>query len=106
MSFLTVIKRELYDERKHAGTREKVLVDTRALWELVSQFEVLDATERALHREQRGLEVTEWLRNLIIAAYQQQGKNSEATLMLVMDTLRPLMEERAKELEITRKFTG
>jgi len=44
------------------------------------------------------------LHNSIEAAYHRQGKDAETTLMLIMDTLRPLMESRHRDQEAIYRF--
>ena len=105
MNFLQRLKEELNDPKNCMGQREKVLVSTKALRELLYHFETLDSYERATHKETRKQHINEQLRHTICASYHQQGKNTETTLMLIMDTLRPLMEERHKEKEMVR-FNG
>jgi hypothetical protein len=104
MSFIKRLKNDLNDSMKHRDMRSKAHVDASALRELIDRFEDMDATERALNYEARYLEVNHQLHNLIVASYNKQGKNAETTLMLIMDTLRPLMKEREKENEIKYRF--
>jgi len=105
MNYLQRLKNELNDPRNCGGQREKVLISTKALRELLYHFESLDSYERATHKEARRRHISEQLHSTICACYQQQGKNAETTLMVIMDTLRPLMEERQKEKEVIR-FTS
>lgn len=98
-SFLTRLKSEMYNERQH-GYREKVLVSRRALETLLHHFEDMDAYLRATPPEVRQKHIREKLHHTLRAMYEQQGKDSEATLMAVMDTLRPLMEERQRQREL------
>lgn len=103
MNFLQRIKSQMNDPRNgRMGRGQMVRVDSDALSELVHHFESLDTYERATHSEARRQHISEQLHNTICACYQQQGKNAETTLMLIMDTLRPLMEERHKEKEMIR----
>lgn len=104
MNFLERIKEELNGPRNRQGTRDKVVVDARSLRELLDHFETMDTAERALHLEGRALEIEHQLHNLIVAAYHQQGKDAETTLMLIMGTLQPLMESRRKEREAIYRF--
>lgn len=105
MDFLQRIKDELLDPRNTRGMRGKVSVSVKELDSLIYHFEELDSYARATDRTSRALHVNECLHNTIIAAYQQQGRNAETTLMVIMDTLLPLMEERNKERELIR-YTG
>ena len=104
MSFLKRLKSDLNEPMNLRGMRSKVMVDASSLHELIYRFEDMDATERALDYDARYLEVNHQLHNLIVASYNKQGRNAETTLMLIMDTLRPLMKEREKENEINYRF--
>jgi aspartate carbamoyltransferase catalytic subunit len=106
MNFIERIKADLNEPKNRQGMREKVVVNAHALRKLLEHFETMDTAERALHPESRALEVNHQLHNLIEAAYHQQGKNAETTLMLVMSTLLPLMKERHKEQEAIHRFGG
>lgn len=103
MNFLQRIKDNLNDYRNNHGRRQQVIVDTSALRELIDRFEDLDTECRALHPKARNQAIEKQLHDTINAVYQKQGKNAETTLMLIMDTLRPLMEERHKQQEIVRR---
>jgi len=104
MNFLKRLKSDLNEPMNLRGMRSKVHVDARSLRELIHHYENMESTERALNYEARYLEVNHQLHNLITASYHKQGRNAETTLMLIMDTLRPLMKERDKENEINYRF--
>jgi len=104
MNFLERIKKDINDPRNRQGMRERVVVDARSLRELLEHFETMDTAERALHKDARRLEIEHQLHNLIEAAYHQQGKDAETTLMLIMETLLPLMESRRKERGTIHRF--
>jgi len=95
---LKKIKCSLSDIRNQRGMRDKVLIDARALYELIDNFEDMDAVFRVNHASNGDDNIRNVLRYAIEAVYRQQGRSSEMTLMIIMDTLRPLMEERAKIL--------
>jgi hypothetical protein len=102
MSFIERIKQNLNDERNRRGMRDKVLVDARALDELVRHYDVLDSAERALHPEARRQQIFKQLHDTLAAAYHQQSCDSELTLMVVMETLLPLIEQKQRD-RITRR---
>ena len=104
MKFLERIKRDLNDVERRSGMRSDVIVDSRSLYELIRRFEEMGTAERALQLEGRVQDVNQQLCNSIKAAYQQQNKNGETTLMLIMSTLMTLMEENHKGLEIMHMF--
>lgn len=98
------IKTDLYGERNRRGNRETSVVDTRSLLELLRHYESLDSEARALHPEGRRQEINEQLHHMITASYIKQGKNAETTLMLIMDTLRPLMEQKEKDAAVKARW--
>jgi len=101
MNFLERIKSQMYDPRNgRMGHGQLVRVDSSALSELVHHFESIDSYHRATHEGAKREHINEQLHNTIKAAYEQQGRNAEYTLMAIMDTLRPLMEERYKERNV------
>ena len=81
--------------------REKTVVNTRDLIALVENFETLDADARAMYPGEREANINQQLSYAIIATYHH-SKNTEYTLMTIMDTLIPLMEENQKMQEIKR----
>lgn len=100
MNFLDIINRDLSDLRNLQGMREKMYVNSRAIRELVRHYEELDSFHRVTSIDDRGAVLEEKLHNCIKAVYENQGKNAETTLMLIMDTLRPLMERRYKDQQL------
>ena len=95
MSFLKRVKTDLDDRSR--GIRELVTVDRRSLTELVDHFERLDSSERA---SQPVRDLNENLNHAIEAVYKN-NKCSETTLLIIMRTLKPLIDERLKEKAIT-----
>lgn len=105
MSFLKKIKADLRNEEKMRGMRGKVTVDTKSLMELVAHFESLDSYHRSTSYDFKREVAARQLGELITTVYRLESKNSEKTLMIIMDTLRPLMEERHKEEDFKTYFT-
>ena len=97
MNFIETIKRDLSQERNLRGLRGRVLVDARALYALIETYETLDSQARVLYEGSAGLELDHQLRNTITALYHRERKNTETTLMTIMQTLLPLMERKEKE---------
>ena len=102
MNFVKTLQEQINDPIRSRGRQCEVTVSHRALRELLMHFEELDSYCRATHPETRSRDINNQLAYTIEAAYQQQGKSSERTLMLIMDTLRPLMEKRHKDRQITQ----
>lgn len=98
-NFVKTIKREINDLMNCRGQREKCLVSTRALHALLDDYERLDTYVQATSLDAQRINIQQHLHHTIQAAYEQQNKNAETTLMLIMDTLRPLMEERHNQKE-------
>ena len=94
MSFLNTIKNALHDERYHRGSRGQTLVNTKALIELIDHFERLDL-ERRLdcdHTKQDPWRILFHSLDLCYKLEKDEGK----LLLFIMDTLKPLIQERIK----------
>lgn len=94
MNFLQRIKAQLYDPRQgRVGMGQQVRVDSIALSELIDNFESLDSQFRASFKHH---DLRAHLRDAITAMYHNQGRNSELTLLVIMETLTPLIEANEK----------
>lgn len=91
MSFLDKIKSDIKDPRNQRGSRYQVLVDIHSLYELVEAFERCDSGLKAL--TSTGVDLEEMLHYAITALYHRDN-DSDKTLMIIMQTLLPLMRER------------
>lgn len=98
MNFLEQIKEKLDSPRNRAGMRDQVTVNTRALRELIHHFERLDSDARSEHYRLAGAPPEQQLSEIIKTVYHKQGRNSEITLLIIMDTLTPLIEAKRKEI--------
>jgi len=98
MSFLTHLKSAVFDTRR--GNREQVTVNRSALLDLLYHFDRLDTEARA-QIDTRDL--NENLHHAIEAVYKNNDC-SEKTLLIVMDTLGPLIRERLKENDLKGMF--
>lgn len=98
MNFLERIKEELDSPRNRAGMRDQVAVNTRALRELIHHFERLDSEARAEHNSRAGAPLEQQLSEIIKAVYHKHDRNSDTTLLVIMDTLTPLIEAKRKEI--------
>jgi hypothetical protein len=94
MTFLELIKRDLDDYRMRARDG-KVVVNRRALEELVSHFERVDSELRSRYSADKE-SFMRHLRDAITAAWHRSDKNGERTMMVIMDTLHPLLIEKEK----------
>ena len=102
MNSLARLKENLTSPRQRIG-QQSVVVDRRHLREILEHFEQLDTAARALHPETQGRHVYERLALDIEAAYQQ-SRDGEALLVVIMETLGPLIKERRKQVEIARRM--
>ena len=98
MNFLKHLKDKAFD--RSYGNREQVTVDRKALLDLIEHFERLDSADRA-QADTRDL--NENLHYAIEAVYKN-SKCTETTLLIVMQTLEPLIKERLKTSELKNKF--
>lgn len=94
MSFLTTIKNALHDERHRRGSQGHTLVPTRALIELVEHFERLD-NERRLDCDHTKQDPWRILFSSLCLCYQLE-KDEGKLWLFIMDTLKPLIQERIK----------
>ena len=98
MNFLKHLKDKAFDRRY--GNREQVTVDRKALLDLIEHFERLDSADRA---QVDTRDLNENLHYAIEAVYKN-NKCTETTLLIVMQTLEPLIKERLKTSELKNKF--
>jgi len=102
MNFLKSIKSQIYDPRMgNHSHKERVLVNTRDLRELIDNFEKLDTDARSAHE---GQPLNQRLAHTLEAVFHQNEKDGEITLLIIMETLRPLIEERRKQKIIEKKY--
>ena len=96
MSFLQTIKTQLYDERKQRGrgARSIATVDRKSLEELIRHFESLDSEARDRNTQSDDLHLQ---LHVTLEALYKEGRDGERLMMIVMDTLAPLIRERVKQ---------
>lgn len=97
MSFIETIKRDMYDEHQRRGLRNKVVVDTRALRELIEHYEKMDSFARS--ESDMHCSLHHKLHNVLDALYSE-NHDSERLMLDVMGILKPMIERRVKESEI------
>lgn len=101
MDFLSRIKKDLYDARRQQGLRDKTMVDTRCLMELIERFEVMDNEERLRHGSGH-IGLDHHLHNAVLAVYHAKKRNAEETMLIVMETLKPLIEENRRMINLKK----
>ena len=102
MTFLTRIKEQITDPRMGNNPRkERVLVNARDLQKLIYHFERIDSEMRALDHHPS---VHQVLSRAIESEFYNNGKDGEVSLLVIMDTLKPLIEERHKQKQIERRI--
>ena len=94
MGFLNTIKNTLHDERHHRGSQGHTLVPTRAFIELVEHFERLDSEHRSISTQV--CEPLEHRLHTILEALYKEGMCGEQLMLIIMDTLKPLIKDRQK----------
>lgn len=102
MSFLTRIKEQMTDPRwgnRHG--KHRVLVAGADLRELIDHFERIDSEMRSRSHSPT---VHETLARAIEAEFHNNGKDGEVSLLVIMDTLKPLIEERHIQKQIERRI--
>jgi hypothetical protein len=102
MNFLENLKDQIEDPRLGNGRhKSKVLVSQHDLRELIHYFELLDSTARLENREPKPAyhHLHEAISQVFIANHNQ----GDITLLAIMETLAPLIEDNQKEKAIGRK---
>ena len=101
MNFLQVIKRDMYDEKSRRGFQNKCIVDTRALCDLIDNFERLDSFVRS--QNDMHTELEQKLSN-VLQAFYCENHDSERLMLLIMKILGPMIERRIKESTINNIY--
>jgi hypothetical protein len=102
MGFIERIKEQIIDPRMGNHQRkERVIVNACDLRELMGHFERIDSEMRSLDHHPS---VHETLSRAIEAEFHHNGKDGEVSLLVIMDTLKPLIEERHKQKLIERRI--
>ncbi len=99
------LKADMLDMQRRRGMREKVVVDSRSLRELLDDYERMESVERLAHNQHNYEMANHLLHDAIAASYHQSGRDSERTLLVIMDTLKQLIEESRKAREIDAVFS-
>jgi hypothetical protein len=96
MNFLEEIKSSLTNDEKRRGLRQQVTVNSRALLELIQDYERLDSYMRCVYEDKDNFVPLETrLHNVVTAMYH--GRSSEDSLLLfVVNVLAPLIKETIK----------
>jgi len=105
MTPLKRLKKDILEIERRRGMRELVTVNSRALRELLDDYERMESAERVAHNGINSETITVALMDAIEAAYHQNNKNSETTMIVIMDTLKRLAEETRKQRDIEARFS-
>ena len=103
MNYFDKIKKEMLDEQNRRGLRDKVIVDARALHQLLDDYERMDSILRERYDDDAYDELKHKLYNILRALYYE-NHDSEQLMLFIMGTLRPMIEERIKYNVIDRIF--
>lgn len=106
MNFLQKIKSQISDMEKRQGLRNQILVDSRALNELIYHFEKLDSLvrmESICSNKNPNLTIEEHLHHVLHAAYAQ-NQDGELLLLKIIRIIEPLIEEKRKRKQINQIF--
>ena len=99
MNYLQIIKQALYDEEKRRGCRNQVAVDSRALRLLVEDYERMESFARSSSDTDMHVSLAHKLLNVLTALYHE-NHDSERLMLLVMEILKPMIEDRIKSVMI------
>src|SRR5574343_1220361 len=94
MSFLDHLKRDLGDPRNRVD-RDTWAVQGRSLHELIDAFEKLDSDARSRYLSaDPGAPLEHRVHASVTALYYATEKDADLTMLVIMETLLPLMQER------------
>lgn len=102
MNFFQRIKSDLNTFEKRMDLRNQVIVDSKALRLLLDDYEALDTQARCLS-EERFVDFKTMLDRTLHALYARDH-DSERLMLLVMDILKPLIEQRLHERVMDKAF--
>ena len=105
MNFLQKIKDDILDDQRQRGHRSEVLVNTRALVDLINAFEQLDTTFRIQHNYISDM-VQIRLSNTVKAIYLNNLGDVHDIINIVMATLNPIIEEQNKFKQVVAYYGG
>ena len=94
-SSLERLKRQITDFHRQAGQRAYVRVDYRTLMQVLDDYERLDAHMRSISMMEYGSPAAR-LDSAIREIYQNEARTSDVTMLVVMDAIRPFIEENEK----------
>ena len=92
MNYYKNIKEAFQNEEKRRGLRAQIRVNSKDLYFLLEDYERLDAFVRVVN-EDKFVSLERRLFNVLHAMYFEY-KSSEKLMLFIMNTLRPLIEER------------
>lgn len=105
MNPIRKLNSQLNDIERRRGMQQNVIVDSRSLRQLIDDYERLDSLARSAHNNLNPCcDPLHFLHDAVIAAYHQVGKDTEKVLVVIMETLSPLIKRNRKEIEIDGLF--
>ncbi len=97
MNYFKTIKTNMKEVRNRMGMGDKCLVDSKALRMLLDDYERMNSHMKA-HSEYDYATLEHNLRNHLHALYlYTRNHDSEELMLMIMDMLKPLIEERLFE---------
>ena len=100
MGFYTRIKNDLLEIKNRRGLRRRVSVDAVALRELLDDYERLDSSARAHHVVAGNYAPLELILSETLRALYHKNHDSERLMLLVMEILKSMIEERVKRCSV------
>jgi len=104
MNYLKTIKEQLINVEKTRGMRGKVAIDGRALMLLIEDYERMESIERLEHNKVNSDRVRFAMHEAIEAVYRDQHESSDLAMTIIMDCLRPLIEEKHQKRIVNLRF--
>jgi hypothetical protein len=104
MNFINQIKHAIEEQRFSHGPRGKTLVPTRALVELINDHAKMDSILRIEHiKDDNNCSPQQLLVEALESVYRNNDRQTDAMMLIVLDTLKPLIVEKHKQEEMLQR---
>jgi len=100
MNFLELLREQITDIRNCAGMRRKIAVDAEALFMLMEDYERIYSTLRSVHCQEEAPQPKVRLGAAVVEVYRDLNREAWPVVSFVVDVLRPLEEQAAKEARV------
>ena len=102
MNYLARVKYDLEQRPINRSGKPEMIVDAYALKQLVESYEKMDSEFRSLHGHKSFAPIEKRLHDDLTAMYLAYGKQTDACIRIIMQTLLPLIEEKFRAEDPSR----